>query len=161
MLHFVKNFTEDRTFNHYIIGDTESKKMTIDNGMVQGVVLSVTLFLIAISEMPNKTKEPRYEKPGPRSNQTILSQRLDEEEMRTQTVGILRYADDWVLYTRNHQILRAQNNIQAALDRVAEWSEANGFRISQEKTKAMHICRIRSKPENRRTGEQYALMDKY
>jgi hypothetical protein len=38
--------------------------------------------------------------------------------------------------------------MQAALDRVAEWFEANGFRISQEKTKAMHICRIRSKLEN-------------
>jgi hypothetical protein len=49
---------------------------------------------------------------------------------------------------RTHQIQRAQNNMQAALDKVAEWSEANGFRISQEKTKAMLICRIRSKPEN-------------
>jgi hypothetical protein len=67
--------------------------------------------------------------------------------MRTQTVGILGYADDWVLYTRNHQILRAQNNMQAAFDIVAEWSEASGFRISRN-TKAMHICRIGSKPEN-------------
>jgi hypothetical protein len=30
-------------------------------------------------------------------------------------------------------MLRAQNIMQAALDRVAEWSEANGFRIFQEK----------------------------
>jgi hypothetical protein len=45
-------------------------------------------------------------------------------------------------------MLRAQNNMQAALDRVAEWSEANGFRIFLEKTKAMHISRIRLKPEN-------------
>jgi hypothetical protein len=54
---------------------------------------------------------------------------LDEEEMQTRTVGVLGYADDWVLYTRNHQMLRVQNNIQAALDRVAEWSEVNGFTI--------------------------------
>jgi hypothetical protein len=96
--------------------------MTIDNGVVQGVVLSVTLFLIAISEMADKTKakEPRNERPGPRRNQTILSQRLDEEEMRTRPVEILGYADDWILYTRNHQMLRAQNNVQAALDRVAD-----------------------------------------
>jgi hypothetical protein len=79
-------------------------------------VLSVTLFLIAISKMAVKTKEPRNERPGPRRNQSILSQRLDEEEMRIQTVGILGYADDWVLYTKNHQILRSQNNMQAALD---------------------------------------------
>jgi hypothetical protein len=97
--------------------------------------------------MADKTKEP-HERPGRRRNQTILSQRLDEEEMRTRTVEILGYTNDWVLYTKNHQILRSQNNMQAALDRVAEWSEANGYRISQEKTKALHICRIRSKPEN-------------
>jgi hypothetical protein len=29
-------------------------------------------------------------------------------------------------------MLRVQNDNEAALDRVAEWSEANGFRISQE-----------------------------
>jgi hypothetical protein len=38
--------------------------------------------------------------------------------------------------------------MQAPLDRVAEWSEANGFRIFQKKTKVMHICRKQSKPEN-------------
>jgi hypothetical protein len=43
---------EDRTFK-VIIGDTKSEKITIDNGVVQGAVLSVTLFLIAISEMAN------------------------------------------------------------------------------------------------------------
>jgi hypothetical protein len=74
--------------------------------------------------MADKTKEPRNKRPVPRRNQTILSQRLDEY------VGILGYADDCVLYTRNHQILRAQNNMQAEPYRVAEWSEANGYRIS-------------------------------
>jgi hypothetical protein len=62
--------------------------------------------------------------------------------MRTRTVGILGYADDWVLYTRNHQMLRAQNNMQAALDRVAEWSEANGFRIFQEKLRPCIILKV-------------------
>jgi hypothetical protein len=70
MLHFVKNFTEDRTFK-VIIRDTKSEKIT--NGVVQGAVLSVTLFLIAIREMADKTKEPSNERPGPRRNQTILS----------------------------------------------------------------------------------------
>jgi hypothetical protein len=51
----VKSFTEDRTFK-VIIGDMKSKKMTIDNGVVQGEVQSVKLFLIEISEMANKTK---------------------------------------------------------------------------------------------------------
>jgi hypothetical protein len=46
---------EDRTFK-VIIGDTKSEKITIDNGVVQGAVLSVTLFLIAISEMANNER---------------------------------------------------------------------------------------------------------
>jgi hypothetical protein len=45
-------------------------------------------------------------------------------------------------------MLKAQNNIQAALNRVSEWCGANGFKISQEKIKAMHICRLCSIPEN-------------
>jgi hypothetical protein len=111
MLYLVKNFTEEQTFK-VIIGDMKSEKIT----MVQGAVLSF------------KTKEPRNETPGPRRNQTIYSANV-------WTVGILEYADDWIviLYTRNHQMLQAQNNIQAALDRVAEWSESNAFRISQKK----------------------------
>jgi ribonuclease HI len=145
MLHFVKNFTKDRTFK-VAIGNTKSEKMSIDNGVVQGAVLSVTLFLVAISEMANKVRKPRNDQPGTSRSQTILSRRLDEEEI--QEVGILGYADDWVLYTRDHQMLKAQNNIQAALNRVSEWCGANGFKISQEKTKAMHICRLRSRPEN-------------
>jgi hypothetical protein len=47
------------------------RKIYIGNGVVQRAVLSVTLFLIAISEMTNKTKEPCNERPKPRRNQTI------------------------------------------------------------------------------------------
>jgi hypothetical protein len=45
--------------------------------------------------------------------------------------------------------MRAQNNMQATLDRVAKWSEANVFRISQENTKAMYIYGVYDR--NRRT----------
>jgi hypothetical protein len=54
--------------------------MTIDNGVVQGAVLSVTLFLIAISKIANKNKEPHNERPGPRRNQTILTKKKCELE---------------------------------------------------------------------------------
>jgi hypothetical protein len=77
---------------------------------------------------------PRNEQPGAIRDQTILSRCLDEEGIKE--VGILGYADDGMLYTRNHQILKAQNNIQAALNRVAEWCGANGFKISQEKQRS-------------------------
>jgi hypothetical protein len=48
--------------------------MNINNGLVQGAV--------RLPEMADKTRKPSNEKPGPRKNQTILSQCLDEEEMR-------------------------------------------------------------------------------
>jgi hypothetical protein len=47
----------------------------------------------AISKMAKQFKELRNKRPEPRRNQTILIQRLDEEEMRTRTVGILGYVD--------------------------------------------------------------------
>jgi hypothetical protein len=84
MLHFVKNFTEDRTFK-VIISDTKSEKIT--NGVVQGAVLSVTLFLIAIREMADKTKEPSKKRPGPIRNQTILSQRTLGRRRNANTNG--------------------------------------------------------------------------
>jgi hypothetical protein len=58
--------------------------MSVDNGMVQGAVLSVTFFLIAINEMVNKVRKPCNDQPGTSINQTRC---LDEEEI--QGVGIL------------------------------------------------------------------------
>jgi hypothetical protein len=89
------------------------EKMTIDNGVVQGAVLSVTLFLIAISEMANKTKEPH------------------------------KYFIQGITRCCGPKIICKQHSI--------EWQ--NGLRqmaseSPRKKTKAMHTCRIRSKPEN-------------
>jgi hypothetical protein len=56
------------------------------NEVVQGVILSVTLVQIAISEMANIVTKPRNERPGTSRHQTILFRRLDEEEIRE--VGI-------------------------------------------------------------------------
>jgi hypothetical protein len=55
--------------------------MGIDNGVVQGAVLSVTLFLIAISEMANKVRKPRNDQLGTSRNQTILCRRLDVSQL--------------------------------------------------------------------------------
>jgi hypothetical protein len=45
-------------------------------------------------------------------------------------------------------MLKAQNNIQAALDKVSELCGENGFKLYQEKTKTMHINRLRLRSEN-------------
>jgi hypothetical protein len=48
LLHFVKNFMADRKFRVILEGETSTVR-TIENAVVQGAVLSVTLFLVAVS----------------------------------------------------------------------------------------------------------------
>jgi hypothetical protein len=119
--------------------------------VVQAAVLIVTLFLKAISEMADKTKKSRNERPGPRRNQTILSQRLDdEEEMPTQTVGILGYADNWVLYkgTKNHQMPRPKIICKQY---SKEWHNSLRQMASESLRKKQRPCIYAVYIQNRRT----------
>jgi hypothetical protein len=54
------------------------------NGVVQGAVISVTLFLFALSKMPRMIRPP---------------------------VEVIRYADDWAIYTKDQDLFIAQNNL--------------------------------------------------
>ena len=51
--------------------------------------------------------------------------------------GIGLYADDTVLFTHKPNWLLAQNDLQAKLDRLVEWSKKNEFTINSQKTKFM------------------------
>jgi hypothetical protein len=53
LLGFTKNFTNDRTL-WVAIGNTMSSFKEIENGVPQGVVLSVTLFLVAMAKICDK-----------------------------------------------------------------------------------------------------------
>jgi hypothetical protein len=50
MLLLIRNFMKDRSLK-VAVGNTISKRMKIENGVVQGAILSVTLFLVAIVEI--------------------------------------------------------------------------------------------------------------
>jgi hypothetical protein len=50
MLCFIENFIKERTLR-VAVRNTRSNEATIENKFVQGAVLSVTLFLIAMSEI--------------------------------------------------------------------------------------------------------------
>jgi hypothetical protein len=71
MVGFAKNFMSNRTLR-VPVGNTLSSPMSIKNGVVQGAVLSVTLFLVAMATIFKGIKE---------------------------STRILGYADDWVIYT--------------------------------------------------------------
>jgi ribonuclease HI/endonuclease/exonuclease/phosphatase family metal-dependent hydrolase len=116
MFHFISNFISNRTFK-VIIGNTESTRMSSEDGVVQGAVLSVTLFLLALSKIALGVGE---------------------------SVKIVGYADDWCLITRNSKLEIAQSDLQIALNNIVDWSEQTGFSISREKTKAMYFQKRRT-----------------
>jgi hypothetical protein len=57
MLCCIKNFMKERTLT-VAVGNNLSNEAGIENGVVQGAVLSVTLFLIAMSEICDGIQEP-------------------------------------------------------------------------------------------------------
>jgi hypothetical protein len=57
MLLFITNFTKDRSFR-VTVGNTFSTKINIENGIVQGAVMSVTFFLIAMTDICKGIEKP-------------------------------------------------------------------------------------------------------
>jgi hypothetical protein len=99
-----------------VLGELSSEKTYTENGVIQGAVISVTLFLVALADTVRQFQHP---------------------------VEIIGYAYDWVIHTSDQDIDIAQANMQAALNNVSSWTRRKGFKISPEKTVAMHICRKR------------------
>jgi Reverse transcriptase (RNA-dependent DNA polymerase) len=113
MLRYTYNFMTDRKIR-VAVGNDYSSLMTIENGVPQGAVISVTLFLIAINPINNLGN-------------------LD-----TKLIG---YADDWVIYTKATKPEIATYRIQNTLNKVNSWFKMNGFKISADKTKSIMITR--------------------
>jgi ribonuclease HI len=120
MLQFIMGFLDNRSLKT-VIGPHESEVVAIENGVPQGAVLSVTLFLIAIADIC----------------------RLEE-----QNCEMIGYADDWYLFTSQKHIKDAEPVLQKALDNIERWTQKTGFNISIEKTKG--IVFTRSRPRNGR-----------
>lgn len=109
ILHYVKNFLTDRTFRVKANGHLSTPKMQV-NGLPQGEILSVTLFLVAINKIfsyiPNDTKFELF-------------------------------ADDLVLYTKNRNINTITGKLQSAINNLQTWCMETGFKFSPNKTKAI------------------------
>jgi hypothetical protein len=104
------------------VGIYSSNSKEIKNGVDQGTVLSVTLFLIAMADIVKGIKE---------------------------TCTILGYADNCVILklTRSKAPISAESRIKEAANCVTRWASDNGFKISPEKTKTMLIHRKRPRNE--------------
>jgi Reverse transcriptase (RNA-dependent DNA polymerase) len=120
LLQFIVGFLQNRSLKT-TIGAQESEEIEIENGVPQGAVLSVTLFLIAVADICRPSN----------SNYKMIG-----------------YADDWYIYTSQLQIEQAKHILQQALDKIDRWAQRTGFTISREKTKS--IIFTKSKPRNGR-----------
>lgn len=115
ILAFIKFYLDIRSVR-VRIGNFLSSEEFIENGVPQGGVLSVTLFLVAING--------------------IFSLIPPNDSCK-----ILVYADDIVIYNTTQDNSLQCIEIQKTLNKVGNWATKNGFKFSVNKTKIMHFCR--------------------
>lgn len=118
-LAFIKFYLESRNVR-VRIGDLLSSAEFIENGVPQGGVLSVTLFLVATNG--------------------IFS------SISPYTCKILVYADDFVIYNDTKDNSLQCIELQNCLNKVGNWATINGFKFSLNKTKIMHFCKEQYSP---------------
>ena len=110
---FIQNFLSDRIFM-VIYGATFSDTFNQEEGVPQGAILSTTLFNIKLNDIVKQLC------PG---------------------VQCSLYVDDFVLYFKSKRTCHLERKLQECIDNVKDWAVANGFTLSEDKTKAMHFCR--------------------
>lgn len=113
---FIRNFMAERRFR-VAVGNAMSEWKGLENGVPQGSVLSVLLFLVAINGIG---------------------------EFRGNQVKIVGYADDWYLVMRHKFIKTIEREMQPVLNKIWKWAKTNGFTIAPLKTELIHICRRRN-----------------
>lgn len=109
ILAFINNFLNNRYFRVRANGCLSNRTPQM-NGIPQGSIISVTLFLAAINEITKNIIAP-------------VKARL--------------YADDLVLYMKGKNIQSMKNMLQKHLRDIEIWSNTTGFKFSTEKTKCV------------------------
>lgn len=120
ILHFAQNFLSNREFR-VKTNDCISEPKVQENGVPQGEIFSVTLFLIAINKITRNMPKQ---------------------------INISLFADDLVLYMKGKNVNTLQRNLQIGISRLETWSQITGFKFSNTKTKAIHFCKLRKAHNN-------------
>ena len=89
------------------VGGAFSRPFEIEEGVPQGGVLSVFLFLLAINPI---------------------------SEVIPSSISYMLYADDLLIYLRGRRLPSLCRAIQLCINRIAEWADSVGFRFSASKT---------------------------
>lgn len=129
MLALVYNFLKDRVIRVKANG-TLSEIFELHNGVPQGSVLSVTLFLISINDAP-----------------TILSP----------PVECLIFADDITIFCAGKHIAATEELLQDSLNNLQSWSNQSGLKFSPSKTVSICFNRSHMTPKLNLTLNQKAI----
>lgn len=119
LLIFIRNFLTNRSFN-VKINDQLSSNHTFVNGLPQGSVISVTLFLVAINDICQNLPKP---------------------------VKYTLFADDCNIYCSGSQIETTTKFLQRALDSLSNWSSKTGFSFSPSKTQCIIFNKKKNKQQ--------------
>lgn len=109
MLQFIHNFLTDRTFQ-VKVDNVLSDHTATENGLPQGSVISVTLFLVAINDIFNDIQKP---------------------------IKYTLFADDCNIYCSGTDTKSTVAQLQNAINSLTQWSSKSGFKFSPSKTQCI------------------------
>ena len=113
LVFFIKNFFSERFFK-IGNGNNFSSERKMENGIVQGSIISVTCFLIVIN---------------------TIFQIIDLP------VKKIMFADDLAIFVDGNSFEDIRHKLQLSLYKLEEWSNKSGLRFSETKTVAMCFTR--------------------
>lgn len=106
---YVQHFLSDRLFR-VKVNNTLSEEFILENGIVQGSPISVTLFLTAINDITKIIKLPTH---------------------------INIFADCINIHCKGNNYKSILENIQTSLDIINDWGKTNGFNFATSKSKCI------------------------
>ena len=133
---FIDNFLSNRNFK-VRVGTTLSDLQGQEEGVPQGIILSVTLFSIKINNIVKALN------PG---------------------VDCSLYVDDFLICYRSKHMHTIERQLQQCLNRIQKWALENGFKFSKTKTQCMHFCQLRglhNDPVLKLDGVEIPVVDQY
>lgn len=105
MYNWILEFLTNRTFQ-VRVGEHLSQPHHIENGTVQGSIISPLLFLIMINDLPSTTANAQ----------------------------VSLFADDTAIFKSGKNVKTLTKNIQDNLNNIQKWCDKNGFKISTDKS---------------------------
>ena len=103
---YITKFLENRIFK-VKLGSSFSDWQTQEEGVPQGSILSVTLFIIKINDITSEVKDPQM---------------------------CSLFVDDFGLAVRGKILSIMERHLQKTIDKVQKWAMRNGFKFSIDKT---------------------------